>query len=100
MKITILTLALTCLGQSYKKVVYGGESYALFTPPKAGPLTSSNYSYAAGCGFLGTKMSYPQPGTFGDLIGTRKCFDYCYNNGYETAHCRYDQSRLFYCACS
>jgi hypothetical protein len=100
MKITILTLALTCLGQSFKKVSVGDKEMVVYTPPKAGTHhPSSRTSSSDSCGFFGTKMSYPQPGTFGNLIGTRKCFDYCYDNGYETAHCAGDEVYGLYCNC-
>jgi hypothetical protein len=100
MKIAILTLALTCLGQSYEKASIDGNNFAVYTPPKAGtPPPSTGYSYADSCGFLGTKTSYPQPGTFGNLIGTRKCFDYCYENSYKAAHCAGDELYGFYCKC-
>jgi hypothetical protein len=100
MKIAILTLALTCLGKSYKKVSVLGNNYAVYTPPKAGdPPLFSRTSSADSCGFLGTMTSYPKPGALGVLIGTKKCFDYCYANSYQAAHCAANEAQGFYCKC-
>jgi hypothetical protein len=88
MKIAILTLALTCLGQSYEKVSVLGNNYVVFKPRKAGiPLPTFRIS-SDSCGFLGTMTSYPKPGALGDLNGTRKCFDFCFENNYTAASCQ------------
>ena len=93
MKIAILTLALTCLGQSYKyeKVTSSsGKDMTVFTPPKAGtpPLQKEeSVSVSERCSDQGFLTSYPQPGSLGDLNGTRKCYDYCYSLSYNAAVC-------------
>ena len=93
MKIVILTIALTCLGQSYKfeKVTSSsGKDMTVFTPPKAGTPpsdTAQSTSFFERCSVRGFLTSYPQPGTLGDLYGTRKCFDYCYSLSFKAAYC-------------
>ncbi|MEY3440967.1 MAG: hypothetical protein RL493_197 [Pseudomonadota bacterium] len=97
MKIAILTLALTCLGQSYEKVTAGGKDWAVFTPPKGGTPpseTGNGVSYSDRCSDEGLMISYPQPGRLGDLYGTRKCYDFCYENNYSAASCQSN-----YCKC-
>jgi hypothetical protein len=93
MKIAILTLALTCFGQSYKyeKVTSSsGKDMTVFTPPKAGTPpsdTAHSTSFFERCSNQGFLTSYPQPGTLGDLNGTRKCYDYCYSLSFIAALC-------------
>ncbi len=93
MKIAIVTLALTCLGQSYERVVAAGKVMTFFTPPKAGspPLENEkSFSVSERCSEQGFLTSYPQPGTLGDLNGTRKCYDYCYSLSFHAALCLED----------
>jgi hypothetical protein len=97
MKIAIVTLALTCLGQSYEKVTATGKDWAVFTPPKVGTPpseTGNGVSYSESCSIEGLMTSYPQPGKLGDLNGTRKCFNFCYENNYTAASCQSN-----YCLC-
>jgi hypothetical protein len=77
-------------GKSYKKVSAGGQDMAIFTPPKGGfpPLQKEKIiSVSERCSDQGYLTSYPQPGTLGNLNGTRKCYDYCYSRSYNGAVC-------------
>ncbi len=90
MKIDILTLAFSCFDQTYEKVSTSRNIYAVFTPPKAGTPpseTDKSISFTERCSDKGFLMSYPQPGTLGDLNGTRKCYDYCFSLSYNAAVC-------------
>jgi hypothetical protein len=97
MKIDILTLAFSCFDQTYEKVSTSRNIYAVFTPPKAGTPpseTDKSISFTERCSDKGFLTSYPQPGTLGDLNGTRKCYDYCYSQSYKAAVCQKQ-----YCKC-
>ena len=91
MRIAILTLPLTCFGQMFEKFSSPtGKYWAVFTPPKAGTsplLKEESFSFSERCSDQGFLTSYPQPGSLGDLNGTRKCFDYCYSLSFKGAVC-------------
>ena len=91
MKITFLTLALTCLGQMFETFSSPtGKDMVVFTPPKAGTppfQMGKSVSVSERCSDQGYLTSYPQPGSLGDLYGTRKCFDYCYSLSFKAAVC-------------
>jgi hypothetical protein len=91
MKIAIVTLALTCLGQMFeKRSSPTGKDMAVFTPPKAGTSPSDLRKFSSvteRCSYKGFQESYPQPGILGDFYGTRKCFDYCYSLSFKGAYC-------------
>ena len=91
MRIAILTLPLTCFGQMFEKFSSPtGKYWAVFTPPKAGTsplLKEESFSFSERCSDQGFLTSYPQPGSLGDLNGTRKCYDYCYSHSFKAALC-------------
>ena len=81
----------------YKKVSASGKDWAVYTPPKRGTPNlkkGKGVSVSARCSDQGFLTSYPQPGTLGDLNGTRKCYDYCYSHSYKAAVCQ-----KHYCKC-
>jgi hypothetical protein len=85
------------ISRSYKKVTAAGKDMAVFTPPKRGTPNlkrGKGVSVSARCSDQGFLTSYPQPGTLGDLNGTRKCYDYCYSHSFKGAVCQ-----KHYCKC-
>jgi hypothetical protein len=79
----------------------GWNSFSVFTPPSAGQPLVASRDFNSGCGYMGTMTFgvFPQPGWLGNIMGTSKCFDYCYSNHFAWARCGGSSTVGWYCQC-